>query len=549
MMDTNKSKFWYFFFVVVGFILTVALINYLTKSKVEAIETFEVTPPPAVDMQLEDIVQDMPRKSKLAMYLTAFSEPATFQCDTNYWCDATNPSTKFFILSDTTLPATLTPATGLPLNGIMLRGPSAYTLAPTAPHVLESFTLIFYAKIKSLSALDQTDANQANTITLWDLPAESPHKVKLFIRPTYNADGTVNTSTAGISCTFGSECDLVTTTNVWEFNRSTLISTVDTPTLFALVFNKEEKLMQFYAGINAAPMVSRFVGDVVPEIRLGISEMMINRQKNWDANLVAMAYYNAALPVDDLRILDRYFMQHSTGYTTMVRAKETLETQIQDLMSRLNTGEDTIRELLDKLNAANQTCTAVTSNQEMVDKLRRWHIKMEGNADISTNDLGKCSILGVKSFGAKAADINEAAPTSTATASSTTTSNNRKYNIPYPSEVTVSTPSSSIYTAESSTPTPRLPTAPVDTNDSNGFWKSFFDFMKNQTAKTDETEEKVDLNKAYDQLRDEVNTDRTQAGSGAALKASVQDPPKKEEPVKEETSGFWQTIKSIFADL
>ena len=577
-MDYSKSKFWYLLFVFIGFIITVALINYFTKnngikmdvvneSKIENFATATITPE-LQQLNPEDIVPDLPRKSNLLLYLTAFSDPATFQCDTNYWCDAIKPSTKFFLLSDTTLPSTLTPAKGLPLTGIMLRGPSAYSLSPTAPYILGSFTLAFYAKINSLSALDSPNGK----IILWDLPAESPNRIQLFIRPTYNTDGTIDTTKAGVSCTFGTECDLTTTTDVWEFDRNNLIGSVDTPTLFTLVFDKENNKLQFYAGINITPdnpKQTNFVGNA-PEIKLGISEMTINRPKNWDANLVAMAYYNSALSIDDLRNMDKYFMQHSTGYSTMVRAKETLESQVQTLMSQLNTGENTIRELLNKLNAANQSCSNAAATSDMAGKLRRWQISMQGNADISSEDLGKCSILGVKSFGAKAADINADTTSTASTTTTTTPSKTKKYTIPYPTEVTSSTPSVSIFnnpytistsantttastasTTTSAPAAPASPSSPVDQNDPNGFWKSFFDFLKNQQAKTDATEEKTNLNTAYDQLRDEVSTDKTQPGPGVNLQASVQDAPKTPEPViqKEPTSGFWQTIKGIFSDL
>lgn len=550
-MDSNQSRFWYIFFVFVGFVITIAAIHYMNRRQETTIEKFEITgTSPSVSLQQidpEEVVADLPRKSKLALYLTSFSEPSTFQCDTNYWCDAVDPNTKFFVLSDTTLPTTLTPATGLPLNGIKLRGPSAYTLSPTAPHILNSFTLAFYAKINSLSALDAGGTDPR--IHLFELPAESPHRVELYIRPTYNTDGTVDTTKAVISCTFGDGCTLGSTTHIWEYDRNTLISTVNTPTLFALVFDKENKNMKFYAGISATPQDPRtFANDTVPEVRLGISEMTVNKNNNWDANLVAFAFYNLALSLEDLRLMDRYFMQHSTGYSTMVRAKETLESEIQDLMSRLNTGEDTIKQLLDKLNAANQSCKAGEAGMDMAAKLKRWQISMQGNSEITGEDLGKCSILSVKSFGAKAAEVT---PTSTTENGTSTSGKTRKYNIPYPSEVSSSTPSVSIYndTRRTTTTAPTSPSSPVDQDDPNGFWKSFFDFMKSQKEKTDETEEKADLNKAYDQLRDEVDTDRTQPGSGEALKASVQDPPKEEEPVEENKSGFWATIKGIFSDL
>lgn len=584
-MDNKQSRFWYIFFIFVGFVITVATVQYFTRATVgvtgaKNIENFETvaattttgTPTTLQQIEPDQVVADMPRKTKLALYLTAFSEPPTYQCDTNYWCDAIDPKTKFFLLSDATLPATLAPATGLPMNGVLLRGPSAYSLSPVAPHILGSFTLAFYAKINDLSVLDNNE-----TIVLFDLPAESPYRVQVFIRPTYNTDGTVDNTKAGISCTFGNECSLESNTNVWEYDRNTLMSTVNTPTLFALVFDKENKTMQFFAGISTTPQDPRaFLNGVVPEIKLGISEMTINKTKNWNANLVAVAFYNASLSLEDLRTVDKYLMQHSTGYSTMVRANETLESQVQALMQKLNTGEDTIRELLDKLNAAGQ-CSPTDSTSDLANKLKRWHISMEGNANITGTDLGKCSILNINSFGAKAADIAATAVVTGTTSSTTTT--NRKYNIPYPSDVSTSTPTSSAgmnstltnptkpasttssNTSNTSTssgtpvaPTaPASPSSPVDQDDPNGFWKSFFDFLKNQKEKTDETKENTDLNKAYDELRAEVaKTDKTEPGPGAnLLKASVQDPPKKEETtaVTETKSGFWQTIKSIFSDL
>lgn len=558
----NKSRFWYVLFVLVGFAITLALIQYFTRSKEErvVIEKFETT---TVPVEPVNVVQDLPRKTRLVQYLTAFSEPSTYQCDTNYWCDAVNPKTKFFLLSDPALPTTLKPSEGLPLSGVKLRGPSAYSLSPTAPHTLGSFTLAFYAKIKSLAALDKDEE-----IVLWDLPAESPHHVQLSIRPITDRTQTpvvVNATEAKITCTFGhSDCTVPNTTAEWVVPRDTLVTNGANPTLFALVFDKDNKVLKFYVGIGSSsnPKEFTFVGDA-PDIKLGISEMSINTKKNWDANMVAMAFYNAVISIDDLTTMDTYFSQRSSGYTQMMLAKETLETEIQQLMSKLNTGEDTIRELLEKLNAADKSCSTAASTSDLATKLRRWQITMQGNADITGQDLGKCSILNIKSFGEKAAELEpeeKSAPSS---------KQPHKYHIPYPSEVSSSTPSSGIdasvtnptkpastSTAAKSptiTSSPSSPSSPVDQNDPNGFWKSFFDFLKNQQGKTAETQQKADLNSAYDQLRQEVNTDRTQLGSGAQLQASVQDPAKPVETSivegSESQSGFWQTVKGIFADL
>ena len=566
-MDFKKPKLVYWFFIIAGFVITLTVIHLArTKTVTEKFATSSTTTTTTSTTQNvatnsgstvvaeDELVKDLPKKSKLSLYLSSFSEPATYQCETNYWCDAINPRTKFFMLSDRNMPLTLTPSIGLPLPGVLLKGPPAYSLSP-APYTLGSFTLAFYAKINSLTALDED-----GKIILWDVPAESPHRVQLFIRPSLSGDPTK----AVISVTFGSECTLSTTTMAWEFDRSTLINTVNTPTLFALVFDKENKKMQFYAGVNTTPENPKEIVFTEPpvDITLGMSEITINKNKNWDANLVAFTYYSTVLTGDDLRIVDKYLMQHSSGYTTVVRAKETLESEVQELMKKLTTGEDTIKQLLDKLNASSEKC-ASDATAETLAKIRHWQIKMDGKSVISEEDIKKCSVLNVNAFGAK----KETSQTETSQQSPSSSS--ARYKIPYPPNVSSQTAAKDIQvsainnptkpaqavttqtttTSVSSVPLPQQTSVPSQASqDTEGFWKNFFAFMQDQKAKTDATTSKVNLNTAYDQLRNEVNlTDKTRPGN-AVFQASVQDPTKTVDEVvtEEEPSGFWASLKDIF---
>lgn len=551
----------YWIFVIIGFV-AVCWFIWNRQQRVEKFEgtttsTTTTTPTVVKEYDPEEIVSELPRKSRLKLYLTSFSEPSTYQCQANYWCDALNPKTKFFLLSDS-IPSSLTPSQGLPLKKVTIKGPPAYSLAEQN-YMLGSFTIAFYAKINTLDTLD--DPNNSKIIIL-DIPAQSPHRVQLYITP---VEG--NTTKANVSVTFGSECTLSSTTKTWEFDRSTLIGTVNTPTLFALVFDKESKKLMFYTGINATPENPRVADfETVPDVTLGVTEMTINKTRNWDANMVAMTYYSIPLTADELKVADKYLMQHSSGFTAMIRAKETLETEIKDLMSQLSTGEDTIRTLLEKLNNASGQCSD-TKSQLLLEKLKKWQINMDGNVSVSSSDLGKCSILGIKSFGEDSKPKDTSAPMKEYPVSSP-----ERYKVPYPPNVTAATPSSPISSATItnpskpapktsttpvSTPTstkttstttsaPSTPTGPVESKDSE-FWQNFFGFLKDQENKNETMEKKTDLKSTYDKLRDEVTTDKTQPGSGTLLKATVQDPVKTTTTTTtEEKSGLWARIKDIF---
>lgn len=568
-----RTKYW--IFVILGFLVVATVFLYQQGYLGQSKEMFEVaaatsdtaaatttSPTSTVEVTSNEEVVAMPLKDRLALYLSAFAEPATYQCQANQWCDSVKPLVKYFLMSNQ-LPDKLLPSTGLPLN-FVVRGPAAYTLGKT----LDSFTVAFYMNI---AEIDPT----AENIVFLNIPAETPNLIKFYMSGVTEADSTISTSKVAVNVDLGDiqDRDDTPATYTWILNDKNVITKQNT--LIAFTYDKQKGSLGFYDGKT---VTYKNVGAL--SINLGVSEMEMNTNQNMNANLIAFTYYNTPLLQADLDKLAKYCEQHASGYALQVRAKEQLADEVRDLMGMIQTGEDTIKQLLAKINSTTCPSADAAANPESATVPPKWLIKMGAATDgISTVELGKCSPLTIKKFGEAlkaAASTSSTASTAsssgaaTTTTTTTTTTSGGVRKVVYPDSVTSSTvaqgvpgvnvtnPSSNSTTTgtqqqqqSSSSNTPAttttvmssLPTASQDPQ----FWQQFFDFMKNQQAKNDTmTTETTNLNNAYEQLRKEVSTDKTQPGN-LLFQPTVQDPAKPSEPAPTvETKSWWDNIVDIF---
>jgi hypothetical protein len=222
----------------------------------------------------------------------------------------------------------------------------------------------------------------------------------------------------------------------------------------------------------------------------------------------------------------------------MVRTQETMAKEVQDLMNKVSVGDDTIRNLLEQLKKVTTTCTSASAT----DPAEKWKIKMTGSSTVSTEDQAKCSILKVKNVATnEKKELVKEYPES----------KKERYKVPYPPNVTSSTPakapSSSSSSSVNANTRQNSQSATPDTNDS-AFWNSFFGFLKNQETKNEDTATKTNLNDAYDSLRKEVSTDKTMPGQAPLLAQPVQDPPKEAQPPPPQPKeGVWSKISQWFS--
>lgn len=588
-MLLQQSKYSYWIFVLIGFLVVTSIYFYQRESVPK--EHFQTTTTPdstSIPQNLElqststPAVMPMPMKTNLKLYLSAFVQPSTFQCQNNHWCDSTNPIVKYLLNTDA-LPTALQPSVGLNIHRVKINGPAAYTISSQPPqYTLGSFTVTLYGKINSIDFA--TDAREK---VILEIPAQTPNRIIFFLSKVdpavENAANKVN-----VNVSLGSVLSN-SSTFTWTMEKSNLLGSNK---LFAFTYDKETQKLGFYYGNVQAPL------ETVPsslEITLGVRELTFNRNMNFDANLIGFTYYNTSLTVSDLNNLSTYFSQHSNGYALQVRAKEVMEQEMRSLLEKVQSGEDTIKELLNKINTT--TCPSATASKDPQSASipPKWLIKMGASADgVSTLELGKCSPLQVKSFGdvskasAPTQSTSTTASTSTSTpstattasssstsTSSTTTSSLRK--VPYPPSVTNGVVSQGVSGANIVSPaSPNVATNSTQstasststTNSTSGgasnlsqsqnstqdpeFWKQFFGFLQNQQGKNttmNASSSNVNLNDTYDALRKEVSTDKTQPGN-LLFQPTVQDPPKAPEPSATQpvvaTKSWWDSVADVF---
>jgi hypothetical protein len=554
-----EQSWLYYICIMIGFCAVVILYRRHTRvERFEVTPTSTTTPPPASSTAPPaTTLVEMPQKDHLGLYIASFTKPSTYQCQTNHWCDALRPNVQFFMNGDN-LPLVLEDGVGLALKTVKLTGPASYLLAKEEQrYVLGSFSVMFYGKLNPLDL-----ANDTIRVSLFEIMAQTPNRIALYL-----SKDTGDTEKVLVNMYLGpidTEGSIVT----WAVPKTTLYTNANN--LLGIVYDADLKKLKLYIGATQLEVPKTLSSDL--PLVLSVSEMSINATRNLDLHLVAFAFYQKALLQEEVQRLQTYFEQHATGFSMMVKATEELSAEMQSLLSKVQTSESTVRELQNKL--ATQECPSDASSSAPRQVVRKWQIKMDGRADVSTQELGQCKALSVDAFGGASKKKEEPTQAKSASLTKYPPSSKERYRVPYPPNVSTDTssrsvdgatvrnptkpstkPSSITATPPSSTPTvPAAPAAPTTSTpaqeDKDEFWTNFFSFMKTQQEKNvqmEATKPKVNLSSTYDALRNEVSTDRTQPGNLNFQPSPVQDPPKAtvaEAPAAPQ--GFWSSIRNIF---
>jgi hypothetical protein len=569
----------YWTFVCLGFLaVVVAVWSMRRREGFEDVATTTATTVTAGDnVEVQEgaaAIATMPRKDRLKLYLSSFMEPSTYNCQANAWCDSQNPAVKYFLMTST-LPPSIKPNEGLAIQNVRIRGPAAYTLSSAqANYVMGSFTVAFYARTLDL------EFGSATRIVLLDIPAQTPNRLTVFVSKDARDANKVH-----LHALVGSVTDEEASTYTWTFPDKT--SLLDGDKLLALTFDKAAGKITLFSGTASQGTLD--VAATNRDITLGVTELQINKLDNWNARLYAFAFYDTALTGAEVEVLNTYFTQHVSGFAMQVRAKDMLEDEIRDLMGKVQSGEDTIKALLDKINTTTCPTDAAKKNPQSATVPPKWLIKMGASADgVSTVELGKCSPLHVRSFGEPSAEEEigqeeEAAPETTPADATVRTARPKRVAYPphsvrattvaqpvegaevaNPSQpkagaapksvtATTATPTASSTTATkpSTTEAPMKVESNAPSSQDPDFWSKFFTFMKEQQAKNDAIasgETTTTPKDAYDALRDQVTTDRTRPGNPLFSQTVAQDParPADAPEAAPATRSWWDAISDVF---
>jgi hypothetical protein len=357
-------------------------------------ETFESenpTEPPAPTTTYKEVLSTLPKFSAVRFYLTSFSDLTSddhkaYVPEELKWYNYVDSIASFKLVG--TIPDTIRQvmegeetysSVGLPLKPVKLVGPSSqFMCGGAAPDsaTLRSFTVMFYGRLNALG-FDATNRE----IVFLQMFAENPNHVKWSIT---RKDAT----NSYIEVVLGN----MNTTYRWAVPNTTLLSNGN-PTLYALVYNVEtvKRTITIYIGTNKYTSAST---DMTP-IRLGYTPMEINSLINLDMTLQAFTYLDNVLADSDIPAWTEHFVNESGGLArTLKFLKDTYASEITTLSTQLTNQSNSV----DDLQRALEECKKKLPKEIMEDKKALWKIKMEGGADISTEDAKKCSILSLSSW-------------------------------------------------------------------------------------------------------------------------------------------------------
>lgn len=412
----------------------------------------------------EDLAK-FPLATNLKMYLTSFSDHLASGSGSPYtaadgrWYNFKDGNSAFTLTNangvPTSIKTTNTIDGGVPLLNTVMTGPSSESFASATsatPYELPNFTVAWYLKNFAISSTETRD------YTLFEMFAESPNYVRLFVQP--SADGT----TVEIKAKLGG------TVYTLENSQGTpvaaaALSSGSGPLTMAFTYKKcstancTDGAVTFYIGTDTTLSATLTSQDT---IKLANSNVKINSNSNIGAKLYAFAFWDNTFSASDVSSLDKYWSNEMKS----IRLTELVMTAIAaEAAQQAAAAAKVIAE-----NAAAQnelaTCRRVAEERANVAGLsvantRPWQVNMEGNAN---GNAGTCSGLTVNPYGSNTTSTTTAASgsgTATKTATTTTTTASKPWwYIPYleaMSGVQASAPDFGTTPSSTATPAPKAP--------------------------------------------------------------------------------------------
>ena len=309
----------------------------------------------------------------------------TFQCATNFWCDAINSSIKYF-LNGPNVPATIDNS-GLYMKQILIQGPPTYSLSSASDNYhLESFTVAFYLNFNSVSF--DTDAD----IRLFEMFAQTPNLIRISFVPIQNDKENIELNV------------YVGPSNIiysWVVPITTILSNGNT-TLYSLVYDTDTAILTFYIGLGKNVYTATVVN--TPTIVLGPQQLQLNTNRNLDASISAFCYYNIALSRNDMNKLNDYFVQEAASLNVMQKTldavKDSLSDQNRNLQKQLNSTTQEVTGCMADNDALRHAPCPVMAPIDIAPPPSgpMWQINMNGNTSVTDADLDKCSPLKVTDY-------------------------------------------------------------------------------------------------------------------------------------------------------
>jgi hypothetical protein len=464
----------YLFSVIVGFILFVIVYYYWNRKTVESftdISSSDSTPDvsgasssslnitmdeaqslinglqsifssvtsssPTTTIRYSEDVNRIPNKENLVYYLSSFSDFTSYSSsqpnyvmDTQKWHNHIKNITPFTIVSSSgSLPSSIKPPIGLQIKQITLQGPSADSLDNT-DYELSSFTFSFYTNILSLTLTPD------EFIELLNVSMEAPNYLKVSVIQ----DPTISLNVQMVII-LGTDSNRY----IISIPKSTLISN-GSNVLISISYNKTETpVPKIYIYIGTVAPFSASVSSP-PTLKLGNTDIIINRYRTWDAKLFAFMYFKNAITTTIQNNLVEYFSRQIAGLDVIVQSINSLAAnQIQQINNILSGQSTSIQNITAEL----EQCRIIEKqyrDKEEKKEAEKWLIKMDGYTAVSNDDIQKCLILRIPNpYTTSTGNVGSGASTSTGnvgTGTSTSTGNvgtgfqiNTPINLPNPDTV------------------------------------------------------------------------------------------------------------------
>lgn len=404
MLDNNERMNTVFYLILVITVLLFITLYICTKKDIpkekETFTTTQETPvnnettidnilsiiaDPATQISQYKYIEklsDIPFYESLLLYGTTFSDKTHYDKDTDIYIPSASRWNNFIkddehftiINSVTNVPSTIKSPTGLQLKNTCLNGISSVKLNETGFDISQ-FTVTMTIKVHA--------SFPQEVIELFSIALETPNYIKLTLEnDDDNIDNILLYSHVGDD---DDECKCKSGISIpkkYFLNELTI----------TMAYSKtEDGNSTRYLFINGIEEHKSEPYKLVTDLKLGHTNIIINKYKNLDASLNMFMYHSIALNCEreNLKIYDYYQSQKTTIPMRTSFTENVTKEQVQTIRTILNDNTMTqakIKEELDK-------CIANKPPPPKEDF--KYKVSSIGNVKISDEDIGSCPILNI----------------------------------------------------------------------------------------------------------------------------------------------------------
>jgi hypothetical protein len=383
----------YLYSIIVGLLLFMVVYYYNRKSVLEIFnedknQVEEYFKDSNNSSENSEVIIDIPKRQYLHYYLNTSnpnpeynSDEISYDSSTQRWKNHIKDVEPFILISSdngSNIPVSMEATKGLPIKNIKLSGPPSDSLTKyisASNYNLGSFTFSFYVKFNSI---DFSTRDRYNILNVY---LEHPNQLIVAMEKLDNDN-------VNIIVTVGETNYTIKIAKTTFLTGSNLLLTVS--------FNKDTNKLGVYIGDidYITPNTTQVTS--TDSLIVGNSNIIINKDSDWNVNLYAFMYFSTSMTIDDHKELNSYLTRQHSGIINEINRSTLQITEYKNKLNEIKTELDKSVNNMNKCNLLKEELEKLKKLYEKDKPKLDWKVYLEnGGYNVKATDIEKCNILKV----------------------------------------------------------------------------------------------------------------------------------------------------------